>query len=214
MNLSHYKMRLTDTHVYFWGGPFSNWFKSTFSAELPLPISVSGNVLKRDGNPRVFTSNEKYMMAAKASAFGDAGSLSAIMKKDDPAEVKKLGRGVLGFSGGQWTEDEIALWDKISTPLVTIGCIAKFSQSLELFEVLSEMGGRRFVEGSPQDKLWGVGLRYDDPRIEDERNWLGPNKLGGVLDDVYDISATFGADTDPWKALSAFRKSQPVSPAP
>ena len=31
-------------------------------------------------------------------------------------------------------------------------------------------GNKRFVEGNPYDKVWGVGISWEDRRIYDERN--------------------------------------------
>lgn len=41
-----------------------------------------------------------------------------------------------------------------------------------------------FVEASPYDKVWGVGLAEENPLILDEKNWRGENLLGKVLDKV------------------------------
>jgi ribA/ribD-fused uncharacterized protein len=47
-----------------------------------------------------------------------------------------------------------------------------------------EFNGKHFVESSPIDKIWGVGLRENDPMIDDENNWKGTNLLGKALDEV------------------------------
>lgn len=47
-----------------------------------------------------------------------------------------------------------------------------------------EFEGKHFVEASPYDELWGVGLGEADELIKDPKNWKGENWLGKILDDV------------------------------
>ena len=49
-----------------------------------------------------------------------------------------------------------------------------------------ESADRIFVEASPYDKIWGVGLYETDDRILDEKNWLGENLLGKAITEVRD----------------------------
>jgi len=43
---------------------------------------------------------------------------------------------------------------------------------------------REIVEGSPYDKIWGVGLHWASEEILDEANWEGLNWLGDALMEV------------------------------
>ena len=54
----------------------------------------------------------------------------------------------------------------------------------ELKEALLRTGDRIIVEASPYDKIWGVGLEENDPRILNEKNWRGQNLLGKALIEV------------------------------
>ena len=51
----------------------------------------------------------------------------------------------------------------------------------DLLKQLMETGDKVLVEGSPYDKIWGVGLAYDGKEILNEENWDGLNLLGRVL---------------------------------
>jgi len=43
--------------------------------------------------------------------------------------------------------------------------------------------GKSFVEGSPVDNIWGIGIHEDDAS-DDTSNWKGQNLLGKALDTV------------------------------
>ena len=162
MDVSRYKCRTTATHVYFYGGPLSQWFKAPFRQRF-----VASGALYR------FNCAEQYMMAAKASLFGDRAAFDAIMRASEPAAQKKLGRSVAGFSQ--------TVWDDSISEILIRGNLGKFHQQPQLLEYLLSTGERRLVEGSPTDRIYGVGLSYDDPAIEDEAQWRGSNLLGNAL---------------------------------
>lgn len=155
---------MAQQYVFFWGNKdyLSNFYQpATF---------VLGGV--------EYNCSEQYFMACKAIMFGDYKTMAKIMDTNSPKEQKALGREVIGFDKD--------LWDRVSYNVMFRGCMGKFSQNLELkTKLLSEEG--QFVEASPWDCLWGVGLRASDPKILDTRNWRGLNRLGKVLDEVRDV---------------------------
>jgi hypothetical protein len=61
-------------------------------------------------------------------------------------------------------------------------CYCKFSQNDNLKTTLIKH--ENFVEASPYDRIWGIGLSETDPKIHDSSNWNGLNLLGQVLNDV------------------------------
>jgi len=162
VNGPSYKERRTDTHVYFVGGPFSQWYTSEFIAS-PFPGYEAGK----------FSCCEQFMMASKALLFHDVDVYTAILRETNPKEHKALGRQVRNF-------DE-ALWDLCARELVFRGNVAKFGQNEDLKQYLLETDDRILVEGASYDSVWGVKLAYDDPAIEDRENWKGKNWLGQVL---------------------------------
>jgi len=151
----------TDRFVFFWKppAPFSQWTRSHF-----------------DVDGVTYTHAEQFMMAEKARLFGDGDMLARILAATDPSTQKKLGQAVRGF------DDDV--WRARRMDIVVRGNVAKFSQSEKLLRALRETGERTLVEASPFDRIWGIGLRGDDPRVEDPAQWQGENLLGVALMDV------------------------------
>lgn len=152
-------MKETSTHIYFWGTYLSNWYKCSFKdSQFSYPNS------------------EAYLMTQKAILFGDIDSATKIMKTSDPKEQKALGRLVKGFNEGLWNQNKLDIMIK--------GLILKFEQNESLKRQLLATGEKILVEGSPYDKIWGVGLHYTDQLILEEKNWKGENLLGKALVNV------------------------------
>ena len=49
---------------------------------------------------------------------------------------------------------------------------------------LLSTGNKRLAEANPLDPAWGIGLREDDPRAKDPRQWRRKNLLGEALSAV------------------------------
>ena len=62
----------------------------------------------------------------------------------------------------------------------------KFTQNLAMKHDLSSNGNKRLAEASPLDPVWGIGLRSDDPRAKDPRQWRGKIFLGEALSAVHE----------------------------
>ena len=116
------------------------------------------------------------MMAEKARRFGDQELLGRILRTDDPNTQKKLGQAVRGFVEATWLAQRF--------DIVVRGNLAKFGQSDKLRRTLADTGDRELVEASPRDRIWGIGLRADDPRVHDPAQWQGENLLGKALVEV------------------------------
>lgn len=151
-------MRVTEQFVLFFSDQdvFSQWYPSSFT--------VKG---------KVFPTAEHYMMYCKACLHGDKKTAELILHSKTPREAKALGRKVSPFNP--------TLWEKKAASYVRQASLAKFRQNPKLRVQLLSYAGKRFVEASPYDKIWGVGLRETDNRILDPRNWKGRNLLGDVL---------------------------------
>ncbi len=149
-------MVVTDKYVFFWGGIFSNWY--------PAKFIVDG---------WQFSNSEQYFMFEKAVYFDDVETASLILEEPDPRKAKILGRGVKHF-------DKKA-WDEVCVTSMMKAIEYKFMQNELLKNELLKYKNKTFVEASPYDKKWGVGLSEDDPLILNKENWKGKNLLGECL---------------------------------
>lgn len=213
LDISKYAMRTTDEFVLFWGGPCSNWFKIPIEGYLPVVVNFEDGrrALRKHPERMRFVHNEQFMMAGKSTIFGDFDTLPTILKEPDPQKVKDLGQKVQGF------DQEV--WNSSNVMLVAIGAYYKFTQYDDLYEFMLDHQGLRYVEGSPKDGIWGVKMRWDDPKIENPENWRGQNRLGDALDVVSLMIREYGRDVDPYQVVGhAYRavreERELVSPSP
>ena len=144
----------TENYIFFFGSRYSQWAGTPFK---------EGDV--------TYNTAEQYMMYHKAITFGDFDSAEAILKSQDPAEQKRIGRKVKGF------EDE--RWDLVKEAVVYQANLLKFSQNEQIKKVLTvNHKDKMFVEAAPTDRVWGIGLDLGDSRIFNEDLWQGQNLLG------------------------------------
>ncbi|MFF8654320.1 NADAR family protein [Streptomyces huasconensis] len=154
-------------YLHFWGHTprrDGTLGASCLSQWWPSPFSVDGVA---------YATAEHWMMATKARLFDDADAERAVLAARTPAEAKNAGRLVRGF-------DE-AIWARERFGVVVTGSVHKFASDPALRDFLLGTGERVLVEASPLDRVWGVGLAADDPRIQDPEKWRGANLLGFAL---------------------------------
>ena len=154
--------------VFFWkpneeNGYLGQWFEAEFKEE-------------RDGDEYTFPSAEHYMMWRKALLFGDDEIAEKIYKTKSPKSVKALGRKVGNFDEETWMENNF--------DIVVQGNLLKFQQNPDLLDQLLQTGDKILVEASPYDRLWGIGLKADNPLAIDMKKWKGKNLLGKALMEV------------------------------
>ena len=116
------------------------------------------------------------MMYHKAKIFKDEKIAKEIMSIKDVKKIKALGRKVKNFDSN--------IWDKYKFNIIVNGNYLKFSQNKFFQDELLLYKDLIFVEASPYDKIYGVGLHYSDDLILEEKNWQGENLLGKALNEV------------------------------
>ena len=57
----------------------------------------------------------------------------------------------------------------------------KFSQNDKLLEYMLNTKNKILVEASPYDRIWGIGMKFNDPRALTPSEWNGLNLLGKCL---------------------------------
>lgn len=159
-------------YVFFWGHQpaadgrltascLSQWWRAPFTVDKV-----------------VYPTAEHWMMAGKASLFGDEAAAVRIRGASSPKLVKEFGRQVRGF-------DE-ARWIAARREIVVAGNLEKFRQNPALAAFLLSTGTSVLVEASPVDRIWGIGLAADDKRSVNPLQWRGDNLLGFALMEVRD----------------------------
>lgn len=143
-------------------GFLSNWFLAFFCL-----------------NDMKFSSVEQYMMYSKARCFKDIVVAEQIMKTNDVATIKSLGRSVSHY-------DDV-IWSQVREKIVFDAVKAKFSQNADLQQLLLNTGDAILAECAVKDLIWGIGLSMKDPNRFDMNKWRGENLLGKVLMKVREI---------------------------
>lgn len=166
-------MKVTDNYVLFFSykDMFSNHYRS------PVPFFMP----KHEKEKVKFHTGEHFMMYEKATLFGDHETANKILKVWNPNDAKKLGREVRDFDPD--------VWDSNKKNIVRSCCYCRliYDTNLRLAALDHREAGKSFVEASPYDKIWGVGLSEDDPRILDSSNWRGQNLLGDCWNESIDL---------------------------
>lgn len=160
MNAS--KLTIRDGYVLFWGQWPSNW--------MPSPFAIDGVT---------YTCVEQWMMAEKARLFGDEYRLQQIMATADPEAQKSHGKLVTPYDDARWAA--------VRYDVVLRGTIEKYRQNPDLLKLLLATGDLHFVEASPYDQIWGIGLRASDPNATKPSKWRGTNLLGKALNEARGI---------------------------
>ena len=160
-------MKIINNYVFFYKDWLSNYQTTDFyypSKEVPIFN---------------FTSTEQGFMYLKALYFGDYEIADQIYNTlYNPGLCKKLGRKVKGYDDSIWSIVRYQIFKDL--------IYQKYLQDQELQEKLLNpaFDGKIFVEASPIDNIWGIGLGEDNPSIINPSNWKGLNYLGKITTEV------------------------------
>lgn len=156
-------MRLTENYVLF--------FSSSDICSNFYPCKI-----KDPESGHEFFCTEQYFMWRKAMFFGDLQMANKILKVTTAKEAKRLGREVKPYSD--------SAWNLVRERVMFKALCLKFEQHKPFRDLLTENKNKIFVEASPYDRLWGVGLGENDPLVLNPKYWRGKNKLGSCIKDV------------------------------
>lgn len=168
-------MRITDDYVFFFSHKdvFSNWYIAPFTETEP-----SYN--------QTFNCVEQYMMWRKALLFNDHNTAQAILthsliRKDEKIQAyyKRMGRAVSDFDNNVWEENR--------ERIVMRGLCLKYVQNPDLYADLHLYQYKTFVEASPYDKVYGIGMGMYEPGVLNPANWKGQNLLGKYHNKLIEI---------------------------
>lgn len=155
-------MRVTDKFVFFFTK--DDIFSNHYRCANPLQLQKHKGV--------TFWTVEHYMMYKKAILFRDGETADKIAKAYSPQQAKLLGREVKNFNND--------LWEEYRERIVINGLFAKMLANEDIKDLALDyhLSGRRFVEASPYDAIWGIKMGENDPDVEDVTKWKGQNLLG------------------------------------
>ena len=158
-NLKIQNTRILNNVLGFWGSIFSNFHINSFKYE---------NIW--------FPSSEHAFMWKKADYFQDDEAKDLILSTKLPRKAKDYGLKVKNFNEKKWTE--------VSYQFMVDVLVCKFGQNSSLKKTLLNTGSRSFVEGSPYDKIYGIGIHWEEDACYDQTKWKGQNLLGKALMEV------------------------------
>lgn len=145
--------------VYFWGKEdmCSNFYPVTYNSK----------------NGQQYCCSEQEYMHKKALYFGDIGIAEKILLLTDPVYIKKAGRMVTNFNQ--------STWDNVKQDIMKEALTNKFKVPFLRDYMLNTPRNTIFVEASPYDKEWGIGLSASQAKKVNQSDWPGKNLLGKLL---------------------------------
>ena len=161
-------MRITKDYVFFYKDWLSNYQRTNFYfPSMLLPLWK-------------FTSTEQGFMFLKALYFKDYDTAKEILNTDDPDKCRRLGRQVKNYDDSEWSRIRYILFYDLN--------LQKYTQdgSLKAKLMSKDFDGKKFVEASPIDLIWGIGMGERDKGVENENKWKGLNYLGRILTTIRD----------------------------
>lgn len=171
----------------------------TYSNFFPCQFEIAG---------RKYNSVEQFLFAEKARHQGDEISEARIMNNREARIAKQIGEKI------EW-EDRKA-WKEFAKQKLKEGNMAKYIQNEHLRQQLFDTSPKVFVEASPNDTYWGVGLSKTNKDIQCQEKWKGKNVMGFLLTELRDEmmkDAQFSSNVEEAQSKSSSkRKTDQLSP--
>ncbi len=124
-------------------------------------------------NGKDYTSVEQYLVHNNARASGDETLASRVMKVNDPAIIKSMGKDISNIEPDTRMNN------------MKKGMLLKYGQNPDLLDKLKATEGTTLAEANPYDMYWGIGLRItDDKAFEGPNSWEGQNITGKLAMEV------------------------------
>jgi len=153
-------MRITDEYVFFYKDWPSNYHRTHFEYK-----------------DHEFTSTEQAFMYMKAMFFQDYESAINILDSKTPNDARLLGRKVKGYDDKKWSEVRYKIFYDLN--------LIKYTTDRKLQRMLLDpkFDNKIFVEASPIDRIWGIGISEDNDPEYKEHEW-GRNFLGKIITNI------------------------------
>ena len=153
-------MRITDEYVFFYKDWPSNYQRTHFEYK-----------------DHEFTSTEQAFMYMKAMFFQDYESAINILDSKTPNDARLLGRKVKGYDDKKWSEVRYKIFYDLN--------LIKYTTDMKLQRMLLDpkFDNKIFVEASPIDRIWGIGISEDNDPEYKEYVW-GRNFLGKIITNI------------------------------
>ena len=159
-------------------GVFCQWKASPITVPTSILQTIARKpptsaILADHGTSIIFSCAEQSYMFCKALYFSDGESCKVILATNDPAEQKKLGKNVKGFSDEEW--------DGVKSRVARVGNWFKFThpENRHMRDILLGTEDRELAEAGRRDRVWGIG--YQAHEAKRYRQSWGENKLGKAL---------------------------------
>ena len=126
-----------------------------------------------------FIHPNNYSCGLRPFFFNDEYHAKLILESNNPQEAKNYGRKVLNFDSEKW--------DLVKCDFMYKALQAKFygDRGLRSYLMRKAHKGKFFVEASPYDNIWGIGMSENDKDLFHTELW-GENLLGKLLNKLYD----------------------------
>lgn len=159
-------MNIIGNYCFFYKDWLSNFHQAPFIHSTPFGPC---------GKKVICQTSEQAFQYDKARFFGDLELADIILQCDDPKVSLVLGNRVKGFDSEKW--------GKVRRQAMSQAVLEKYEGNLVLAQRLLDpvFDNKVFVEASPIDTYWGIGMAVNDPDIEDSTLWKGRNILGQII---------------------------------